>query len=415
MRSVAIGEVAILNPTRPAHLVDSGELIPFIPMAAVRQDGGAPDEERRSLADTNRGYTYFEKGDVLLAKITPCFENGKVAHLDSLSHDFGFGSTEFHVLRAGPDVNSRYLYHAVRSPRFRRDGASSMTGSAGQRRVPAAFVSKYRIPLPLLPEQRRIAAMMDRAEAIRRKRVECVSLLDEFVRSAFLEMFGDAVLHPGTRHLTSKWRLATVESIAAPVSNACAGGPFGSSLTRADYVPTAGVPVIRGNNVLTSRGSFRDDGFVFVTDAKAEELKRNIALPGDIIFTQRGTLGQIARIPHSSRYDRYVISQSQMKVTLNESVVDPTYFVNYFLSPRALLEIELRAMATGVPHINLSILKTLTVVLPPLESQRRFAGLASLYTSLREKAELAAREADDLVASLGHQVLRHSSVSTRAS
>lgn len=400
VRSVAIGEIAVLNPKQPELLSDDDITVPFLPMAAVRADGDAPNEQRRRLADLTSGYTYFEKGDVLLAKITPCFENGKVAHLGSLSHPFGFGSTEFHVLKAGPDVDPRYLYHAVRNPRFRRAGASSMTGSAGQRRVPATFVARHRIPLPPLSEQQRIAAMLDKADAVQRKQRERIRLLDELLRSAFLEMFGDPINHLRIRGLPAGWELVTVESIAARTTNACAGGPFGSSLTRADYIATAGVPVIRGTNLVADRAIFREEGFVFVTAEKAKELRRNVARPGDIVFTQRGTLGQVARIPLDAKYPRYIVSQSQMKVTLDETVVDPTYLVHYFLSTHARADLEARTLTTGVPHINLSILKRFPVVLPPLALQRRFAALASRFTICRRHMESARSDADKLANSL---------------
>jgi len=114
VRSAAIGEIAVVNPRQPTRSSDDCASVPFIPMAAVSENGGILTEVRRPLSDLKSGYTYFERGDIILAKITPCFENGKVAHLDSLSHPFGFGSTEFHVLRAGPGLDPRYLYHAVR-------------------------------------------------------------------------------------------------------------------------------------------------------------------------------------------------------------------------------------------------------------------------------------------------------------
>src|SRR5690606_15281797 len=134
------------------------------------------------------------------------------------------------------------------------------------------------------------------------------------------------------------------------VPNACVGGPFGSELTTRDYVES-GVPVIRGTNL--GRDGFVDDGFVFVSETKAEALRQNQARPGDIAFTQRGTIGQVALIPEGARYARYVISQSQMKLTPDLQRVDPRYLVHYFKSPQALAHLQRNTLATGVPHINL--------------------------------------------------------------
>lgn len=101
------------------------------------------------------------------------------------------------------------------------------------------------------------------------------------------------------------------------------GGPFGSDLTSSDYQADPGVPVIRGSNLGGATGEFLDDGFVFVSEQKARLLRRNSARPGDIIFTQRGTLGQVAIVPGSAKFGHYVISQSQMRMTADTTRVAP--------------------------------------------------------------------------------------------
>ena len=107
------------------------------------------------------------------------------------------------------------------------------------------------------------------------------------------------------------------------------GGPFGSNLVQRDYVDT-GIPVIRGCN-LSSDGRFNSDQFVFVTPEKADDLLPNNAHAGDLVFTQRGTLGQVGIIPASLPFQRYVISQSQMKLTVDTCKADPKYI--YYICP----------------------------------------------------------------------------------
>ncbi len=340
-------------------------------------------------------------GDVLFSKDGTV---GKV-HVVKETIDFAVLSS-IAILRPKPEIlDSRFLGHVLRFPMVLQAAANSKTGSA-LTRIVLKDLKRVRIPLPPLAEQRRIAAVLDKTDAIRRKRRDSVRLLDKFLRSAFLEMFGDVVGQPNTRPVDGGWRIVTVQEIAAENGEACAGGPFGSSLTRADYIPTPGVPVIRGNNLVTERGAFRDEGFVFVSEAKAETLSRNVALPGDIVFTQRGTLGQVAQIPRSARYSRYIISQSQMKVTINEEMVDPTYVVHYFLSPRAVLDMKSRTLATGVPHINLSILKAFPVVLPPLALQRQFAALVSQHEATRARMEAAGRDTEHIFDALAQRAFR---------
>ncbi len=150
------------------------------------------------------------------------------------------------------------------------------------------------------------------------------------------------------------------------------GGPFGSSLGTKDYVGL-GVPVIRGQN-LGSDGRFDGSEFVYVSEGKADELKRNIAIPGDLVFTQRGTLGQVGIVP-AGHFERYVISQSQMRLRPDPEVADFDFLYYVFRSPQMLDMIGSRAIVTGVPHINLGILGDFHVLLPPLPEQRAIAGV----------------------------------------
>jgi len=174
-----------------------------------------------------------------------------------------------------------------------------------------------------------------------------------------------------------------VQDIAAPTKNAIVGGPFGSNLVSKDYV-AEGVPVIRGQNM---GNKWVGGEFVFVSDAKADELNPNKARPGDLVFTQRGTLGQVAIVP-AAPYAEYIVSQSQMKLTPDLSKVDVHYLYYVFRSPEQQEYIRNAAIQTGVPHTNLGILKKTPILLPSLAAQRKIASVLSALddriTLLRE-------------------------------
>lgn len=176
------------------------------------------------------------------------------------------------------------------------------------------------------------------------------------------------------------WPVVSLDSIKASVPYACVGGPFGSNLTSKHYVDE-GVPVIRGQN-LGGPGCFNETGFVFVTLEKADKLRPNLAFRGDLLFTQRGTLGQVGLIPQDSQYERYVVSQSQMKLTVDASRVDARFVYQYFRLPSTIQEILNRTITAGVPHINLGILKAFEIPLPPLSIQRAIAEVAQTYDDL---------------------------------
>jgi type I restriction enzyme, S subunit len=182
------------------------------------------------------------------------------------------------------------------------------------------------------------------------------------------------------------WPTGTLRDVAMP--EGLVGGPFGSLLGGKDYV-TDGVPVIRGGN-LGSSGLFDSAEFVFVTPGKAATLARNLARPGDVVFTQRGTLGQVGVVPDGP-YDTYVISQSQMRVRVDPDKAVPRFLYYQFRLPSMIDAIRSSAITTGVPHINLGILAALPIVIPPLAAQTAIAEvLGALDDQIAANSRLAA-------------------------
>lgn len=181
------------------------------------------------------------------------------------------------------------------------------------------------------------------------------------------------------------WSALRLVDIAAKKRWALNGGPFGSKLTTKHYTES-GVPVIRGTN-LSGGARFSFDDFVWVSEEKADELLPNNAHPGDLVFTQRGTIGQVGLIPLDAPFARFVISQSQMKLTPDPAIADALFLYYYFVSPATVKNIQNLAFAAGVPHINLEILREFEVTLPPLSAQRRIANILSAYDGLIENSQ----------------------------
>ena len=130
-----ISSICLVNPTIDKSAYSDDLEISFVPMSAVQAGSGVIDvTASRKFADVKKGYTPFSEGDVLFAKITPCMENGKMAVVPPLRNGLGFGSTEFHVLRANPGISPAYLYYYVSSQSFRREAEHNMSGAVGQRR-----------------------------------------------------------------------------------------------------------------------------------------------------------------------------------------------------------------------------------------------------------------------------------------
>ena len=139
--------------------------VSFVPMEAVGEYGGLDLEQTRAVAERGSGYTEFEDGDVIVAKITPCFENGKGALASGLLNGAAIGTTELHVLRPRSNLDRRLLFYFTISPLFRTLGEGEMYGAGGQKRVPTSFCEDVPIPLAPLDEQHAIADFLDRETA----------------------------------------------------------------------------------------------------------------------------------------------------------------------------------------------------------------------------------------------------------
>lgn len=157
--------------------------VSFVPMEAVGEHGRLSLETTRQLADVKAGYTYFRDGDIVIAKITPCFENGKGALAAGLTNGIAFGTTELHVLRTTERGDRRFMFYVTLSDAFRRLGEAEMYGAGGQKRISESFVRNFSQAIPSLSEQRAIAAFLDRETAridtLVAKKERLVELLQE--------------------------------------------------------------------------------------------------------------------------------------------------------------------------------------------------------------------------------------------
>ena len=156
--------VSDLNPSKSEVAgLDRETLVSFLPMEAIGDDGSLSLEREKTIGELESGYTFFRDGDVTIAKITPCYENGKGALMRGLTNGIGFGTTELIVARPRPDqVNGTYLPYLFISPDFRSIGESHMYGAGGLKRVPDAFVRNFATGFPPVSEQTAIAEFLDR-------------------------------------------------------------------------------------------------------------------------------------------------------------------------------------------------------------------------------------------------------------
>lgn len=183
-QKLRLKRIANLNPSKGeiANLPDD-MVVTFLPMEAVGESWEVDYSRTRPLAEVRNGYTYFRDGDILVAKITPCFENGKGALVNGCLNRFGFGTTEFHVIRSPNSETTKFLSYVVRSYRFKVEGAGMMTGTAGQKRLSDDYVKDFEVFLPPILEREKIARFLDRKTAaidtLIAKKQRLIQLLEE--------------------------------------------------------------------------------------------------------------------------------------------------------------------------------------------------------------------------------------------
>jgi type I restriction enzyme S subunit len=384
---VTLNTIAEINPPL-SKAVESDDTVAFLPMAAVSEDGFLNRVSYRPASEVVKGYTPFQEGDVLLAKITPCMENGKAAIARPLETEFGFGSTEFHVLRAKGDNDPRFLFHAIWNPRFRFEAAKNMTGSGGQKRVPSAFLERYRLVCPAPAEQKRIAAILDQADSIRRKRQQAIRLTDDFLRSVFLDMFGDPVTNP------KGWAEVPLEAIVESnkIGLVRASSEFGWDMP---------VPYVR-MDAINASGRFLP-GKVQNTKASDAEIREYELKTGDLLFNTRNSRELVGKTAIFRGPRGWVFNNNLMRIRFQPGV-SPALMAMQFQFPKVQQEVELRkAGTTSVFALYWKDMRTVPVYNPPLSLHETFATVYESVECVKKMLEQHLSEAEALFQSLQHR------------
>lgn len=378
--SLPLGEIAEINPPHKVAVGPDVE-VSFLGMADLSELGTTTLGATRSYGEVRTGYTAFRTGDVLVAKITPCFQNGKIAQA-LLKNEIGAGSTEFHVVRPKDKVDARYLLRFLRQDWIRVEGELRMTGSGGQRRVPETYLRRLMVPLPPLSEQRRTAAVLDQVDALREKRRETITLLDDIAQSTFLEMFGDPSTNPKDFPVVKISDIARVGTGATPRRD-----------DRSNY--GGGIPWVKTGEV--------SGGVIHRTEESISESALSgsncqIYPVGSIIVAMYGqgkTRGQCARLGISAATNQAC------------AVVQPGLRVDgEFLFRQLLLSYDrLRGLGRGgnQENLNLALVRGFPVLLPHLDEQREYVQVITEMELVRARYVAHLAILDELFISLQHR------------
>ncbi|WP_018631759.1 restriction endonuclease subunit S [Neomegalonema perideroedes] len=389
---VALGEVVEINPAGPrAGEMSEEELADFVPMASVSETGAMSVHERRSYAEVRKGFTIFRNGDVLLAKITPCYENNKIAKA-VVTTAYAFGSTEFHVLRPhASKLDADYLTYFLRQDHIRAAGERRMTGSGGQRRVPKAFLEDLEIPLAPLSEQKRIAGILDQADALRRLRARALDRLNALGQAIFQEMFGEALARDfiAFGDVVEEFRYGT------------------SNKSGNTGLPTLRIPNVIGGGIDTTE--------IKTVDINDAELKRLRLRDGDMLFVRtNGNLEHVGRcavftknaVSEFDQKDDWIFASYLIRVRLLYCA-NSMFAAIYFASRAGRAAIRERSKTSaGQFNINTEGLASLPFPNIPRAQQDRFANALASLEHTRSPLKISAAKMAENFSSLQHRAFR---------
>ena len=331
-----LGEVCLINP-KSCTLRDDTE-VSFIPMTKVGEHGEFDASEIKNYSEVKKGFTNFQNGDILFAKITPCMENGKGAIAHNMKNGIGFGSTEFHVLRPDTDkITSEWLYYLTTWKAFRKEAERNMTGSAGQKRVPKTFLENYVVNLPDIDTQKSENKILRKVDDLIFLRKQQLAKLDELVKARFVEMFGDPVSNP------MGWKRVRFDSISENLDSKRV--PVTESDRKEGVYPYYGASGI----VDWINDYIFDEDILLVSEDGANLLMRSTP----IAFSVSGK-SWVNNHAHVVRFHDFATQK----------------FIEVYFS---LIDISEYITGTAQPKLNQAKLNTMLFCWPPLSLQKQFA------------------------------------------
>lgn len=385
VRLVSIGDVVEKISTWNPISQGDGEF-DYIDLSAIDQDTKRIVEPNRlSTSEApSRARQLVAAGDVLVSTVRPNLNGVAKAGAE---HGGMTASTGFCVLRPRKKLLSEnYLFQWVKSPSFVKDMVQKATG-ASYPAVSDRIIKESLIPLPPLDEQKRIAAILDKADVLRAKRRQASALLDSLTPSIFVEMFGSSA--------STTWPTAAISEIAIDIRT----GPFGSQLLHSEFVDD-GIAVLGIDNAVNNR--FEWGKARFITEEKYRQLSRYTVQGDDVLITIMGTCGRCAVVPHD--IPTAINTKHLCCITLDKERVLPDYLHACFLNNQNVLQqMGVQAKGAVMPGLNMGIIKSLEIPVPPIALQWAFKERLDTLARRLISAETATNGFEHLFASLQHR------------
>jgi type I restriction enzyme S subunit len=368
-----LSEVCHIKPPKSEarDKVSASSLVSFLPMEDMGIDVKfVQATQTKPLSAVVGSYTYFADGDVLLAKITPCFENGKLGIADALENGIGFGSSEYFVFRPDATVSKEWLYYFLSREPFRVEGAARMTGAVGHKRVSKEFIEEYPIPVPPLAEQQRIVGLLDEAfEGLATAKANAEKNLQN-ARALFESHLQSVFTQRGPGWVDS--------TIGAEIK-------FIDYRGKTPVKTTSGVRLITAKNV--KMGFLQETPMEFIAAASYKGwMTRGIPQKGDVLFTTEAPLANVAQLDTD---EKVAFAQRIIIMQPNAVKLDSTFLKYLLLSQPVQQRIRTKGTGATVQGIKASLLKLIEISFPKsLATQQE---IVSKLDDLHEETQRLAR------------------------
>lgn len=359
LKTKKLGEVCVINPKKSELGKFNSELkVSFVPMNQLIEDRQNFNSNIiKPLNEVYKGYTYFQNNDVVLAKVTPCFENGKLGIAINLENNIGFGSSEFHILRPKEIVLAKWIYYSLKTGSFIHLAKLSMTGAGGLKRVPTKFIQNWSIFVPSLKEQQKI---VDKLDLVFEEIDKSIVLLEENLKHS--KALINSALDEEFAELETKYKKKPLAEIVTVIN--------GRAYKQTEMFNSGKYPILRVGNFFSNRGWY-------YSDMELDETK--YCEKGDLLYAWSASFGPKIWDGEKSIYHYHIWKLVPTSKNISREFL-------YYLLERDTDKIkEEGGRGVGMIHITKGDIEKRMMVSPPFNIQEQVVSRVEKLYDLHEQ------------------------------
>ena len=388
--TLAIKHVAQINPSKSCISIEKMKgMCSFIPMEKLKFNSLSLDEVK-DVSDVYNGYTYFENEDILIAKVTPCFENKNMVVAHDLHNGIGFGSSEIYVLRCSDIINNDFLFYRLQEDNFMSIAEGAMTGAGGLKRVPSELLNNFKFGLPGKKEQSIIVNFLKHETAkiddLIEKQQQLIEILKE-KRQAVISHAVSKGLNPDVPmkdsgvewlgEVPAHWEVKKLKHVANIID--CKN-------RTPEYFDDGEYLVVRTTNV--KKQSLVLDGALYTNERDYNIwTERGVPPVGSILFTREAPAGEVCIVP---AFTKLCMGQRMMNFICHQSGYT-NFLFDYLTSDCLKRYIESEAAGSTVSHLRVEQVYNIPIVIPPNSEQKSIDEMVGViktqYSRLIDDAE----------------------------